>query len=277
VYDDGAAQLPARLTHEERLVFQINELRMRWNNRIEWKEPLNNISQHLEEYFALPFPESFLAAKELCFIMKGLDEQQNPLYDSGLVNKLIAFLRKTAPELDRHLQTLPDEFVNERFNFTKDKAWLLQVLFDPSGKSPEQNDREYAIMLEKKLALLNDMIDIQQKAGNAVNAMDARLDIPDEVINQVFSPFTAGFFNRPQFYDYRQKCSICPKNKWIWFITNWRDSDATVQSWPSNSGLRIISCISTKSTKLTGYTTISRILASASIISRIGSRDIMTS
>ncbi len=143
VYDDGAAQFAARLTPEERLAFQISELRMRWNNRIEWEEPLNNVCQHLGEYFALPFPGSFLAAKELCFIMKGLDEQQNPLYDSGLVTQLIAFLRKTAPELDRHLQSLPDEFVHERFNFTKDKAWLLQILFDPSGKSPEQNDLEY--------------------------------------------------------------------------------------------------------------------------------------
>ena len=80
VYDDGAEQLPARLTHEEQLAFQISELRMRWNNRIEWKKPLSNVSRHLEEYFALPFPGSFLAAKELFFIMKGLDEQQNPLY-----------------------------------------------------------------------------------------------------------------------------------------------------------------------------------------------------
>jgi len=202
---DGAAQMPARFTHEEQLAFQISELRMRWNNRIEWERPLNNVCQHLEEYFALPFPESFLAAKELCFIMKGLDEQQNPLYDSDLVKKLIAFLRKTAPELDLYLPSLPDEFVHERFNLTKDKAWLLQILFDPAGKSPEQNDKEYAIMLDKKLAVLNDLVDIQYKAGNVINAMDARLGIADEVISQIFSPYTAGFFSRPRFYDYRQK------------------------------------------------------------------------
>lgn len=202
IYDDGAAQLPARLTHKERLAFQINELRMRWNNRIEWEKPLGNVCQHLDEYFALPFPESFLAAKELCFIMKGLNEQQNSLYDSGLVKKLIAFLRKSAPELDSHLRALPDEFVNERFNLTKDKAWLLQVLFDPR----EQNDNDYTIMIDKKIILLNDLVDIQQQAGNAVNAMEARLGIPDEVISQVFSPFTTGFFNRPQFFDYRRKC-----------------------------------------------------------------------
>jgi hypothetical protein len=202
VYDDGTAQLSARLTHEECLAFQINELRMRWNNRIEWEKPLGNVCQHLDEYFALPFPESFIAAKELCFIMKGLDEQQNSLYDSGIVKKLIAFLRKSAPELDSHLRSLPDEFVNERFNLTKDKAWLLQVLFDPH----EQNDNDYTIMLDKKIILLNDLVDIQQQAGNAVNALEARLGIPDEVISQVFSPFTAGFFNRPQFFDYRRKC-----------------------------------------------------------------------
>ena len=205
VYDDGAAQLPARLTHEEQLAFQISELRMRWNNRIEWEKSLDNVCRHLEEYFALPFPGSFLAAKELFFIMKGLDEQQNPLYDSGLVTTLIVFLRRTTPELDRHLQSLPDEFVHERFNLNKDKAWLLQVLFDPSGKSPEQNDLAYATMLDKKLAVLNDLVDIQQQAGNAVNAMEARLGIPDEVISQLFSPFTAGFFNRPPFFDYRHK------------------------------------------------------------------------
>ncbi len=202
VYDDGAAQLSARLTPEERLAFQINELRMRWNNRIEWKKLLSNVCQHLDEYFALPFPESFLAAKELCFIMKGLDEQQNSLYNSGLVKKMIAFLRKVAPELDSHLHSLPDEFVNERFNLTKDKAWLLQVLFDPHT----QNDNDYTSMLDKKIILLNDLVDIQQQAGNAVNALEARLGIPDEVISQVFSPFTAGFFNRPQFLDYRRKC-----------------------------------------------------------------------
>ena len=167
VYEDGAAHLLVRLTPEERLVFQINELRMRWDNRIEWEQPLNNVCRHLEEYFALPFPESFLAVKELCFIMKGLDEQQNPLYDSDLVKKLIAFLRKTAPDLDLYLRSrsLPDEFVHERFNLTKDKAWLLQILFDPTGKSPEQNDKEYASMLDKKLAVLTDLVDIQYKAG----------------------------------------------------------------------------------------------------------------
>lgn len=205
VYEDGAAHLPVKLTPEERLAFQINELRMRWNNRIEWEQPLNNVCRHLEEYFALPFPESFLAVKELCFIMSGLDEQQNPLYDSDIVKKLIDFLRKTAPELDLYLRSLPDEFVHERFNLTKDKAWLLQIFFDPVGKSPEQNDKEYTIMLDKKLAVLNDLVDIQLKAGNILNAMDARLGIADEVISQIFSPYTAGFFNRPRFYDYRQK------------------------------------------------------------------------
>ncbi len=135
------------------------------------------------------------------FVMKGLDEQQYPLLDLDCLSKLIAFLRKSAPEIDKHLLHLPEEFVNERFSFTKDKTWLLQVLFNPH----EQNDKDYTIMLDKKLELLKDLVDIQQNEGNAVNAMDARLGIPDEVISQVFSPSTHGFFNRPQFYEYRQK------------------------------------------------------------------------
>jgi len=191
----------SKLTHEEQCSYRIYELRMRWNNKIEWEKLLSDICKDFDEYFALPFPSSFLAAKEIMFVMKGLDEQQNPLLDLGCLSKLIAFLRKSAPELDKHLQSLPDEFVNERFNFTKDKAWLLQVLFNPH----EQNDKDYTIMLDKKLVLLNDLVDIQQKEGNAINAIDARLCIPDEALSQVFSPFTSGFFTRPQFYAYRQK------------------------------------------------------------------------
>jgi hypothetical protein len=199
--DDGSSRFSSKLTPEEQLAFRISELRMRWNNKIEWEKTLSDVCQHLDEYFALPFPSSFLAAKELFFVMKGLEEQQNPLLNQSCLSNLLAFLRKSAPELDKHLQSLPDEFVNERFNFTKDKAWLLQILFNPH----EQNDRDYTIMLDKKLALLNDLVDIQQKEGNAINAIDARLCISDEALSQVFSPFTSGFFTRPQFYEYRQK------------------------------------------------------------------------
>jgi hypothetical protein len=213
VYDDYREQLSGKLTHDEHLAFQMSELRMRWNNRIQWEDLLDNVCRNIDEYIKLPFPECFFAAKELVFIMKGLDEHHNHLFDSSLMAKLVTFLRKTAPDLDRYLHSLPDEFVHERFNFTKDKAWLLQIQFDLSGKSHEQIDKEYAAMLDNKLAFLDDLADIQQKAGNVVNALDARLAIPDEVIAQVFSPFTSGFFNRPQFYDYRNKLLALSKKQ----------------------------------------------------------------
>lgn len=199
--DNGQSWIFSKLTREEQCAYRISELRMRWNNKIEWEKPLNDVCHNLYEYFALPFPDSFLAAKELFFVIKELDKQQNPLANQDCLSHLIAFLRKSESELDKHIQSLPDEFVNERFNFTKDKAWLLQILFNPH----EHKDHDYRNMLDKKVTLLNDLVDIQQKEGNAINVMDARLDISDEVISQVFSPFTSGFFNRPQFYEYRQK------------------------------------------------------------------------
>ncbi|MBW6487112.1 MAG: hypothetical protein K0B01_13280, partial [Syntrophobacterales bacterium] len=199
--DDGPSWIFSKLTHEEQCAYTISELRMRWNNKIDWEKPLNDVYQHLDEYFSLPFPGSFLAAKEIFFVMKGIGERQNPLINERSLSKLISFLRKSVPELDTYLQSLPDEFVNERFNFTKDKAWLQQILFKPH----EQNDKDYTVMLDTKLTLLNDLVDIQEKEENLINAIDARLDIADEVISQVFLPFTWGFFNRPQFYVYRQK------------------------------------------------------------------------
>ena len=207
--DDGSLGIFSKLTHEEQCAYRICELRMRWNNKIDWEKPLNNVYQHLDEYLALPFPESFIAAKEIFFVLKGLNEQQSLLINEGCLSKLISFLRKSAPEIDAHLESLPVEFVNERFNFTKDKAWLQQVLFNYL----EQNDKAYTIMLDKKLMLLSDLVDIQQKAGNLINAIDARLDISDEVINQVFLPFTSSFFNRPPFYGYRQKLLYLAKEQ----------------------------------------------------------------
>ena len=64
----GRIELLPKISEQERLIFEISELRIRWNNSCGWDEKLFCLGHNLPEYLKLEFPPRYTTLSKKCSI-----------------------------------------------------------------------------------------------------------------------------------------------------------------------------------------------------------------
>jgi hypothetical protein len=170
----GRIEILPRLTEQERYVFEVSELRIRWNNHCGWDEQLFWLNYHLPEYFKLEFPSRYYLIKEIFIILQELAgmDQIGPF--GGLFLQLLQFMGQSKQDIDRYLIDLPDYCVNERCNWEKEKAFLRKI------QKTNESQKSLMEFCEGLFEHLHNIKDIQLQHGNPLEAIEADLNVADE-------------------------------------------------------------------------------------------------
>ena len=189
----GRIELLPKISEQERLHFEISELRIRWNSGCGWEEKLFRLAHHFPEYLKLEFPDCYYTLKEMYNILLELARKNNLGPFEGLFSQLVEFMGRSKEDIDRYLLDLPDYCAYERCYWEKQKACLLKVQqkFEPQ--------KQLTDIFEDIFEHLRNIKDIQLQHGNPLPAIEADLDIADEsmaVIQQVQEPSVIPYFRQ---------------------------------------------------------------------------------
>lgn len=189
----GRIELLPKISEQERLVFEISELRIRWNNSCGWDEKLFCLGHNLPEYLNLEFPLCYYTVKEMFDILFKLARRNNLEPFAGLFSQLIEFMGRSKKDINSYLLDLPDYCVDERCYWEKQKAYLRKI---QQNNDSQTNLRD---LFEGLFEHLRNIKDIQLQHGNPLPAIEADLNIADEcmgVIQQVREPSIMPYFRQ---------------------------------------------------------------------------------
>ncbi|MBW2557529.1 MAG: hypothetical protein JRD69_01595 [Deltaproteobacteria bacterium] len=170
----GRIEILPKISATKQLVFEISELRIRWNSGCGWLEKLFWVRHCLPEYLKLEFPARHIALKEIFNILRDLAKTNNLGPFTGLFSQLIDLMGQSNDDIDRYVRDLPDYCVNERCFWEKEKAFLRKV---QKTDEPQINLIDF---YEGIFEHLRNIKDIQLQYGNPLPAIEADLNIADE-------------------------------------------------------------------------------------------------
>ncbi len=170
----GRIEILPKVSAQEELIFEISELRIRWNSGCGWDEKLFWFQHYLPEYLKLDFPARYLALKEVFNILRNLAKINNLGPFVNLFSKLLAFMGQSKEEIERYLLALPDYCVDERCFWEKEKAFLRRI------QKVDETQISLIDFYEGMFEHLRNIKDIQLQHGNPLQAIEADLDIADE-------------------------------------------------------------------------------------------------
>ena len=196
----GNKVLYPTFSHEEKLNLKICELRIRWNNGLSGEKFLIQVITDIEEYLSLPFPASFMGAKEIYHGLKGFSQinPEHPILPKAML-LLQEFARFISPLLDKKLIDLQNDLTSIRREILKDKLFLIRL------KYRGQCDQDFIELIYSIINGLNDILDVDQRSGSLVEEIDSHLNISEEIIHQLNDPFTSGFYSRSGFFEIRDR------------------------------------------------------------------------
>jgi Ca2+/Na+ antiporter len=170
----GRIEILPRISVQEQLVFEISELRIRWNSKCGWDEKLFWVRYSLPEYFKLKFPIRYLMLKEIFNILRDLARTNNLGPFTELFSQLLNLMELSKEDIDRYILELPDYCVDERCFWEKEKAFLRGI---QRANEPQINLIDF---YEGMFEHLRNIKDIQLQHGNFLSAIEADLNIADE-------------------------------------------------------------------------------------------------
>ena len=170
----GRIEFLPKIFAQERLAFEISELRIRRNSECGWYEKLFWVKYSLSEYLKLEFPSRYFLLKEVFTILRDLAKTKNlgPFVD--LFSQLLDFMGQSKKDIDRYVLELPDYCVDERCFWEKEKVFLRKV---QRIDEPKINLIDfYNGMFDH----LRNIKDIRLLHGSPLPAIEADLNIADE-------------------------------------------------------------------------------------------------
>ena len=176
--ETGRVQIIPKLSLSETLAFEASELRIRWNEKIEWQKALSLAETRINDYFRLDFPEQYCALKEIFLVLKEL-YKCNQLGQFGrMLERLVRYRQEVDAAIEAYLQKLPDYCIFERCNWEKERAELLRF-------NPISTEAQYLSLLKQIIRHLENIKDTQLQHRNPLKAIEADLAIADEIMAQV--------------------------------------------------------------------------------------------
>lgn len=169
--EQGHYLLYPKITEQQKLVYDICELRIRWNSQLLKPSYVAHIEQQLDKYLLLDLKERYQTLKEIHIVLERLEEMNALGHFLPFYERVSYILRGMKSEIENYLLTLPEYCVNEKCYWLKELASLQKI-----------DKKKYDF--EQVLQRLNDLKDTLLKYENYLEALIAGLDISDEAIFQ---------------------------------------------------------------------------------------------
>ena len=169
--EQGRSLLYPKITEQQKLVYDISELRIRWNLQLLGPGHLAYIEQQLDKYLLLDLGERYQALKEIHSVLERLKDMN--VLDPFLHfhERVLHILREMESEIGDHLVSLPEYCVNEKCYWLKELVYLQKI---------DKTNYDFEQVLQR----LNNLKDTLSKNENYLEAMRAGLDISDEAMFQ---------------------------------------------------------------------------------------------
>jgi hypothetical protein len=170
-FEKGRAVLYPKLTEHQKLIYDVCELRIRWNSGLLKPAFLTYIEQQFDKYLKLPVPEKYYFLKEIHIVLKRLHETGQLGNNSLLFEWVLSNLKEMESELEKYLVSLPDYCVEEKCSW----VWELIGL---------QKNNPLGYDYDKIIKRLIDLKETRMKYGNYLAGINVGLDICDEAMYQ---------------------------------------------------------------------------------------------
>lgn len=169
--DEGRERIYPLVTRKEQIIYDISQLRMRWNGEVLSPAFLSQIEFQYPEYSALSTMEKFNSYMEIHHVLETLDKTGRLIPFEDLFTQNRENIRRLIPDLETHLLTIPEYCVSEK----------CQIMWDITrAKKCGRSDYDK----EEVLRILEDIKQIHLKHGNFIDAFNIGLDICDEALGQ---------------------------------------------------------------------------------------------
>lgn len=159
------------LSKERQIIFDVNILRMMFNNKMNFEFVMNRINDNIDRYFTLKMPEKYFALKEINIPLREIQFPQCHKY--ALVNNQINeyMTKKALKDIEIYINKLKDYEVNQRCKMEQEKVsiqreWIKPYNFDDIYSS------------------MRDIKDIYRKNGMVIETIFIDLDIANECYAQ---------------------------------------------------------------------------------------------
>ncbi len=170
--DEGRERIYPLISRKEQIIFDISQLRMRWNAGVLSPGFLYQIENQYHEYADLSAVEKICCYMEIHHVLQRLKEQGSYTFSQeDLFDQNRETIHHLLPELENHLNRIPEYCVFEKCRIMWDIVRAKRCSVD------NYNSGEVLRMLEeiKKTHL---------KHGNFIEAFNIGLDICDEALSQ---------------------------------------------------------------------------------------------
>lgn len=174
--EEGRIQILPMIPFNEKLSFDISELRIRFSHQIGWGEKLFEVWHHFEDYSKLDFPEKYHAFKEILIILENLFRSNNLGPFRQMFEDILNYFERASAEIEDYILNLPDYCVYERCDWEKEKVFLRRVV--KGLITPEMEFKN----IQSRLGHLRNIKDIHAEHGNYIESTDADLNIVDEAM-----------------------------------------------------------------------------------------------
>lgn len=165
--DFGEIEIRKKLSFKQQLLFDINDLRLRCNNRLDLTKVLKRIYNSLNDYFNLEMPQRYFCMKEINVALSEIRFPAHHPYEM-IRHTVLKYLKNEAlKDLEHYLQILKDYEIKERCQIEREKIGVLQAFH-----KPYEFNRIYESMCDVK--------DIYNKNGLLIDMVKQDLDIADE-------------------------------------------------------------------------------------------------
>lgn len=169
--EQGRSLLYPKITEREKVVYDISELRIRWNSQLLKPSYVAHIEHQLDKYLLLDLTERYRTLKEIHFVLGRLEEMNALGHFLPFYERVSYILRGTESEIGDYLLTLPEYCVNEKCYWLKELAAVQKI---------DRRNYDFELVLQR----LNDLKETLLKYGDYLEALKVGLDISDEAIFQ---------------------------------------------------------------------------------------------
>jgi tetratricopeptide (TPR) repeat protein len=175
----GQTRIVPRLSYQQRLIFEVCELRIRYNGQVGWMKTLRMVEARLDDYFDLDFPQQYWALKEIFGVLRSLAQSNHLGSFRKAFVRIVRYMEGIDGQIRDYLEVLPDYCVFERCSWEKERAWLLKFRKELGSK------KQYLGMLKQMVTHLENIKDIHLQHRNPLEAIEADLNIVDEAMAQI--------------------------------------------------------------------------------------------
>lgn len=165
--DDGYKGIRPLLSNKNQIMFDVNTLRMMFNNKMNFNLVMDRIYDNIDEYFDLKMPEKYYALKEINIPLR---EIQFPYcFKYAFIHRRINeyMIKDALKEIDEYVIKLNDYEVRKKCRMELEKVCVQKELIKPYS-------------FESIYSTMRDIKEIYQKNGMLIEAIFMDLNIADE-------------------------------------------------------------------------------------------------